>query len=264
MEIHPPTGLWSAGLVITAASLFVRWWFPVIPRLLASAGVGLCAGFSAWTLFGDGLMQFVLFLSLGAAVCALAESIIGRHGADTSPNPTVPMVDVLRYLARNSRWAASLPADIKRNGHWVNWQLREFVEQLALGRVQAWGRQTKPVRHRTLDKIDQGFWKHIKGLDINSIMQDNSDAHQVVFEEQYAIGSISYLGQNSPLRATFSDVRFVRGNVLKIWPRRSILDRLFRRSAPEVIKLDKEWQSRDQKLDVKAKSLGVFRRPNQL
>ena len=160
-------------------------------------------------------------------------------------DPKVMFTDMLRYLARSSRWASK----DSRDDDWVKRLDREVVDKLAIGSVTAYGRKYSPNGERefALSAIPVEFWRtaSLWGFEIMNERSTQQTVHSV------KAGGPAY-----------TEIFFDRAQLRQVWPPRSWLAAIARRSPAERRGNVRDWRERDKKLDAQERAIrdGLWQR----
>jgi hypothetical protein len=133
---------------------------------------------------------------------------------------------MLRYVARDSRWASRQPSP---GDAWSEAIRDEVLRQFSSGSLVAYGRRYMPDKERAPRSIEPDFWRNVSTFPALDVMADNSAKHSL----------------HSDNGEAYTEIYFDKKAVKAVWPRRSLLARLRRRSPPEACGTDLEWAKRD-------------------
>lgn len=201
----------------------------------AAKMIGLVDPETQWVL-GELAMRY-LFLA-----AAVTWAFVWYHGVNkrmerTAPDPNMPLHLALRWIARDSVWASKYhwPDD-----EWVERVAAELFSKWHLGRFEMLGvERTGPSG--ALNYLPPAM----KGA-------SEFEAHKLSTSEPPThIWSLESKG-NDGLPRRFFQVRLDRRQVMEVWPRRSLLDKL-RRNSPverigdytEIFRQQDEWYSKN-------------------
>ncbi len=160
-------------------------------------------------------------------------------------DPTVMFTDLLRYLARSSRWAAK----DSRDDDWVKRLDREVLDKLAIGAVTAFGRKYTPNGERefALSPIPAEFWRtaSLWGFEVMNERSTQQTVHSV-----------------KPGGPAYTEIFFDRRQLQQVWLPRSWWAALIRQSPAERRGNIRDWRERDRKLDAQERAIrdGLWKR----
>jgi hypothetical protein len=235
----------SVNALLTSLRLFaVRAWVLVALAIAFVVNPGRVAQLMGWLKPGYTLplspLQFQLLL--GAVV--LVSLFIWFHRQRVAfelarpADPKVMFTDMLRYLARSSRWAAKDSRDDK----WVKRLNREVLDKLAIGAVTAFGRKYTPNGERefALSPIPTEFWRtaSLWGFEIMNERSNQQTVHSV-----------------KPSGPAYTEIYFDRGQLRQVWPPRSWWCALIRQSPAERRGNVRDWRERDGELDAQERAI---------
>jgi hypothetical protein len=234
------------GLATALLSSFGRYRFPAVPHAVSQAGIVAGLGLLAWlfmpTLAWQAAVPTIVALSLVAALFTLLAERRGMPGIRR-----VWLYAALRYLARDSAWAASLPLERDTWGQEVDTEFLRGVTEA--GGLVAHGRRYEPTREQAPREIDPEFWRRVDDFSAFWIMETNAIKHSL----------------HSKTGEAFTEIYFDRKQLHARWKPRSLIARLRRQSPPERWGTDKFWKDEDAKNDARERAIldAPNRRPSQ-
>ena len=131
----------------------------------------------------------------------------------------MPLHRALHYLAKDSRWAASYHYE---DNDWPSKVGDEFMSKFRQGQLQTWGKHKTPMqaRDRVEDSIPASFAKGAMAR--WDLLVTSVPPHH-------------FFKPGQPGEGSWSNVRLCRAQVEAVWPSRSFLSKLLRRSPVERI-----------------------------
>jgi hypothetical protein len=209
-------GVLAVGLVVNPVRL--AQYFGWLPTSYALAIPPL-----AYRTFFASLLLLALFVWFHRQRIAFE---VARAG-----HPTVMFTDMLRYIATSSRWAAKDTGD----DDWVRRLERAVLDDMALGRLTAFGRKYSPNTDRefTLSLIPAEFWR-TASLYAFDVMNERSTQQTV--------------HSTKPNGPAYTEIYFDREQVRRVWPPRSWVAAVLRQSPAERRGNVGDWRERDSKL----------------
>lgn len=159
---------------------------------------------------------FIFFILLWLSVFIYSQNRISKESVETVLVPDLPLHMVFRYLAQESKWASDLSP--QHDDQWIIRTDRELVSALHLGRVIAfgeyWPHGENPQRHYS--RIPPDFFMHAQ-WDSSKVVTDNVPCH--------------FWRDNRHGGGLYNYVKFNRSQIEKVWPRRSLIDKI-RKNSP--------------------------------
>jgi hypothetical protein len=151
-----------------------------------------------------------------------------RH--EPIPKFDLPFSEAARYIARSSRFAAKLTDD----PDWVPKLQAEMAKRLGLAHLQAMGRRYRPARDSGPSSIPWEFWHGLEDPNVHQLMLDNTTQWPVTNRDGRA----------------YTDVVLDSAQLRRVWPQRSWISAILRRSPVERAGFDKEWKAEDRRLSA--------------
>ena len=210
----------------------LKWLWPALFAGIASLGGIAVAAAQVWpeakTAVGKLFATGIVMLTAPSTWCALAVLIVawlalfiwtGHKMAGSKgwqePVPDTPLHHAIRYIARDTAWAAAYPSEA--DGRWIIRADTELISALRGGRLTAFGEHwpAKGQRQRHSSQIPQDYFAYVQWHSERMVTK-NAPTH---FWRDAEHGGGMYLW-----------VRLSRDQLEAVWRRRSLLHRLARRS----------------------------------
>jgi len=159
------------------------------------------------------------------------------HPGNQAPQDfSMPLPFVVRHVGHHSKWCLS--PHLQHQG-WVEEADKEIARRLANGQLQAWAiwKPTYGEKGNAPSLIKPDEWTLLSWD--SRRMAEMGAVHN--FAHQYASPSAGAGG-------TYSDIRVSQSVVETIWPRRSFLSRMIRKSPPERVGELERWLKRNDHL----------------
>lgn len=182
------------------------------------------------------LMMWIGCGGLASGLSGLVMLLFTAKRGQTAIRHKMWLYEVLRYVARDSRWASRQPP---LGDTWPEAIRDEVLREFSSGSLVAYGRRYMPDKEQAPRNIKPDFWRNASTLNASAVMADNSTKH----------------GLHSDNGEAYTEIYFDKKAVKAVWPRRSLLARLRKRSPPEASGTDLEWAKQDSSHDAQERRM---------
>ena len=207
--------LWPAifGGVVATSTVAVAA-AQVWPEAKASVGRVYASAIAMLSLPSTWLVLAAVFITWLVALIWSGHKLANVK-AEFEVVPDTPLHMAIRYLARDSLWAADFPPT--DDGKWIIRADRELISALRLGRISAFGEHwpERATRQTHLNQIPKDFFDYAQWHS-DRLVTENAPSHMWRNSEH---GGGQYLY-----------VRFSLAELQRAWPRRSLWQKMQRKS----------------------------------